>query len=109
MRFSLRRTVSTCSLAVSAAGEGFGLLVARATLAEECLSRAEAASAAALARTPEAPRLQTAKLRVAVDALLKMAKRDNQLVCTASVAFGFHSSATRTVAARHQFCLQRQQ
>ncbi|CDJ40300.1 hypothetical protein, conserved [Eimeria tenella] len=63
-----------------AEGEGFGLLVARATLAEECLSRAEAASAAALARTPEAPRLQTAKLRVAVDALLKMAKRDNQLV-----------------------------
>lgn len=61
-------------------GEGFGLLVARTMLAEEFVSKAEAAAGAAAARTPEAPRLQTSKLRAAVDALLTTAKRDNQLV-----------------------------
>lgn len=68
----------------AAAGEGFGLLVARTMLAEEFVSKAEAAAGAAAARTPEAPRLQTSKLRAAVDALLTTAKRDNQLVRTAA-------------------------
>ncbi|OEH76631.1 hypothetical protein cyc_01983 [Cyclospora cayetanensis] len=63
-----------------AEGDGFGMLVARITLAEEFLCRAEAEASAAATRTPGAPRLQTARLRAAVDALLRGAKRDNQLV-----------------------------